>query len=571
MTTIPSTSNFDKLLESSFQQSAALEGSVVKGQIIDIQNDIAIIDVGLKSEGRVPLKEFAKDGQVSLQVGDVVDVYIERYEDRQGDIILSHEKAHQEATWQRLLKAFEEGQPVEGRITQSVKGGLTVDLGGTMAFLPGSHIDIRPVKDPSSLIGSTLNFMILKIDESRCNVVLSHRAVLEKSRSAGRQALLASLEQGQVLKGVVKNITDYGVFVDLGGIDGLLHVTDISWKRVQHPSEVLSVGQTISVVVTRFNKETQRISLGMKQLEKDPWQDIDTKYHVGDKVMGTVTNITDYGAFVELDEGVEGLIYVAEMSWNKKNVVPSQIVSPGQAVQVMILDVDRKTRRISLGYKQCTPNPFEKFEKTYPVGNAVEGTVKEITEFGLIVQLPEGIDGTIHKSELSWTQSGDEVLKQYQAGDRIKIKILSINVPKEIIGLSVRQLSENPYKEEFEALHKGDTVQCEVIKILDSGIEVKVLGTLLTSVIRKADLSRNREEQYPDRFSVGQTIEAKIITLNPEARRITLSIKAQEMEDEREAMAEYADQSGSEEGSLGSLLETALSAERKNREKEDAS
>lgn len=434
-----SSENFEILLRESFQERDSLEGEVVSGTVLGIHKEMVIIDVGLKSEGRIPLKEF---GDTVLKIGDTIDVYIERYEGRLGDVQLSREKVLQKATWQKLSKAHKDATLIEGTIVGQVKGGLTVSIDGTIAFLPGSQVDVRPVKDLGALVGETRQFMVLKMDEERSNVVVSHRAILEECRTAGKKQLLETLEQGAKLEGVVKNITDYGAFVDLGGIDGLLHVTDIAWRRIQHPSEVLKVGETIMVMVTRFNKETQRISLGRKQLEKDPWQSIHERYTVGSMVMGTVTNVTDYGAFVALSEGVEGLIYMAEMVWSKRNINPHQVVTPNEEVQVMILDIDPGRRRISLGLKQCTKNPFESFEKTYPVGSEVEGEVKNVTEVGLIVQLPGGIDCTIHKADLSWDLSPDEALARYQIDEKIRMRVLSINAVKEMIGLGVKQLAE---------------------------------------------------------------------------------------------------------------------------------
>jgi small subunit ribosomal protein S1 len=544
--------DFETLLQESFGKKSVFEGSVVKGTVIDIQKDMAVVDIGLKSEGRIPLKEF---GDVSLKVGDLVDVYIERYEDRLGDVQISHEKARQESIWQKLVEAFEEKRPVEGKIMSHVKGGLVVDLGGANAFLPGSQVDIRPIKDLGTLIGLTQTFLILKIDGLRSNIVISRRSVLEEARSTGRQGLLSTLAQGQKLEGIVKNITDYGAFVDLGGIDGLLHITDIAWKRVQHPSEVLSIGQTVSVVVTRFNKETQRISLGMKQLEKDPWLDIEKRCHVGDCVKGVITNVTDYGAFVELDEGIEGLIYVAEMSWSRKNITPSQIVSEGQTVMTKILDLDLEKRRISLGLKQCTENPFEAFERDHPVGSVVETLIKDVTEFGLILELPKGIDGTLHKSDLSWTESGEDLLAQYHTGDKLSVKVLNINVSKEIIGLGVKQLSQDSVDSEFSSLKKGETVECRVVQIHDNGLEVSI-GNDLRSLIKRSDIAREAQEQDPKRFSIGDIVEAKVMSLNPSLRKVTLSMKAQEISDENEIMAEHSSQK--ENHSLGRILEDVL-------------
>jgi small subunit ribosomal protein S1 len=547
---------FQTLLENSFKKRMNLEGQVVKGVVVSIDKDMALIDVNLKSEGRVPLKEFLP---AKLDVGDEVEVYIDRYEGPQGDVQLSHERARQEASWQQVSESFTGKKPIEGMIINQVKGGLTVDIQGTIAFLPGSQVDIRPVKDLSHFIGTTQQFIVIKVDGSRSNVVVSRRAVLEESRASGRQHLLETLEQGQHLDGVVKNLTDYGAFVDLGGIDGLLHITDIAWKRIQHPSEVLSVGQAIKVMVTRFNKETQRISLGMKQLEKDPWVNITERYKSSDHVHGVVTNVTDYGAFVEMDEGLEGLVYVGDMVWGKKNVDPRQVVSSGQEIEAMILEIDTTKRRISLGLKQCTENPLERFAAKNPIGSEVEGEIKDITEFGLLVHLPEGVDGAIHTSDLVW-DSSEDVLSRYSVGSPIKMKVLNINVAKEIIGLGVKQLTKDPWAIHFSQLKKGSSVKATVCRILDQGIEVD-LGNQIKTIITRNELSRNRSDQNPQQFAVGDEVEGKVITVNPDTHHIVLSIKAQEIDDEREVLAEY---SSAEKGSsLGSLLEAVLESKNK--------
>ena len=518
-----------------------------------MDKDMALIDVNLKSEGRVALKEFLPH---KLAVGDEVDVYIARYEGPQGDVQLSHERARQEASWQYLNEAFRAQSPVDGVIVNQVKGGLTVDIRGTTAFLPGSQVDIRPSKDLSNFVGTTQQFIVLKIDGSRSNVVVSRRAVLEKNRFSGRQHLLATLEQGQHLDGVVKNLTDYGAFVDLGGIDGLLHITDIAWKRIQHPSEVLFIGQPIRVMVTRFNKETQRISLGMKQLEKDPWVNIMDRYKAGDKVHGVITNVTDYGAFVEMDEGLEGLVYVGDMLWCKKNVDPRQVVTSGQEIDAIILEIDTTKRRIALGLKQCTENPLERFSAKYPVGSEVEGEIKDVTEFGVLVRLPEGVDGAIHTSDLSW-EPWEEVIHRYSVGNRVRMKVLGVNVAREMVGLGVKQLVEDPWAAQLSQWKKGQSVKGIVAKVLDQGIEID-LGNHVKTIIARNELSRNRADQNPQRFAVGDEVEARIVAIHPGTRHLVLSIKAQEFEEEREALAEYGVQNSG--GSLGTLLEDALSA-----------
>ncbi len=547
---------FAALLDEQFGSSSRLEGTVLRGTVVAIDGDVAVVDVGLKSEGRIPLKEFAPPGQTpEVHVGDVVEVYVERYENRSGEIVLSREKARREESWNRLERAFHEGTKVEGQIFGRVKGGFAVDLGGAVAFLPGSQVDIRPVRDIGPLLNKPEPFMILKMDRKRGNIVVSRRAVLEESRAEQRNELLASLKEGQVLEGVVKNITDYGAFVDLGGLDGLLHVTDISWRRVNHPADVLQVGQTVKVQVIRFNRETQRISLGMKQLEADPWEGIELKYPVNTKFKGRVTNITDYGAFVELEPGVEGLVHVSEMSWTKKNVHPGKIVSTSQEVEVMVLEVDPEKRRISLGIKQCQPNPWEVFLEKHPVGSVVEGEIKNITEFGLFIGLENDIDGMVHLSDLSWDQPGEEAVKAYKKGDVVKAVVLDVDVEKERVSLGIKQLTPDPFKEAIAGLKKGDRVTCTVREITPLGIEVETT-TGARGFIRKADLSRDRDEQRPDRFAVGEKVDAKVVNVDALNRRLALSIKALEIEDEKQAMAEYG--STDSGASLGDILGAAI-------------
>ncbi|MGH6928926.1 MAG: 30S ribosomal protein S1, partial [Dongiaceae bacterium] len=508
--TTPSKENFAALLQESFGGSGGLEGSVLKGTVVSIEGDTALIDVGLKSEGRVQLKEFAAPGQRSeIKVGDQVEVYLERMEDKHGEAVLSREKARREEAWTLLEKSFKDNQRVTGVIFGRVKGGFTVDLSGAVAFLPGSQVDIRPVRDVGPLMGTPQPFQILKMDRSRGNIVVSRRAVLEESRAEQRSDLIASLKEGQVLQGVVKNLTDYGAFVDLGGVDGLLHVTDIAWRRINHPSEALHIGQTVKVQVIRFNPETQRISLGMKQLEADPWEGVEVKYPVGAKYTGRVTNITDYGAFVELEPGVEGLVHVSEMSWTKKNVHPGKIVSTSQEVEVMVLDVDPQKRRISLGLKQCLDNPWQNFVEKQPVGTELEGEVKNITEFGLFVGLPGEIDGMVHLSDLDWQKSGEEAIKGFKKGDVVKVKILDVDVEKERISLGIKQLSDDPFATAASQHKKGDVVTCTVSSVQENGIEVS-LGDGVTGFIRKADLARERSDQRPDRFANGEKVDAKI-------------------------------------------------------------
>src|SRR5579863_10279947 len=499
--------SFAALLNESLGTASGLEGTVIKGRVIAIENDSVLIDVGLKSEGRVALKEFAVPGrQPEIKPGDTVEVYLERMEDKNGEAQLSREKARREEAWTQLERAFQDNQRVNGVIFGRVKGGFTVDLAGAVAFLPGSQVDVRPVRDVGPLMGSPQPFQILKMDRSRGNIVVSRRAVLEETRAEQRSELIESLKEGQILDGVVKNITDYGAFVDLGGVDGLLHVTDIAWKRINHPSEALHIGQTVKVQVIRFNSETQRISLGMKQLEADPWEGVEFKYPAAAKFKGRVTNITDYGAFVELEPGVEGLVHVSEMSWTKKNVHPGKIVSTSQEVEVMVLDVDPQKRRISLGLKQCLANPWESFKEKYPVGTDLEGEIKNITEFGVFVGLPGDIDGMVHLSDLDWQKAGEEAIKDYKKGDMVKVRVLDVDIEKERISLGIKQLAHDPFEQSLAKVKKGDVVTCTVSAITDGGIEV-TLADGLPGFIRKAELSRDRSEQRPDRFAVGEKVD----------------------------------------------------------------
>ncbi|MGH6947671.1 MAG: 30S ribosomal protein S1 [Kiloniellales bacterium] len=553
----PAKESFAALLEESLGSAGTLEGTVLKGTIVGIEGDTALIDVGLKSEGRVALKEFAKAGQPpELKVGDEVEVYLERMENKYGEAMLSREKAKREEAWTQLEQAFNANERVTGIIFGRVKGGFTVDLSGAVAFLPGSQVDIRPVRDVGPLMGSPQPFQILKMDRSRGNIVVSRRAVLEETRAEQRSELVANLKEGDILNGVVKNITDYGAFVDLGGVDGLLHVTDMSWKRVNHPTEVLSIGQQVKVQVIRFNPETQRISLGMKQLEADPWEGVSAKYPVGTKFTGRVTNITDYGAFVELEPGIEGLVHVSEMSWTKKNVHPGKIVSTSQEVEVMILDVDEQKRRISLGLKQCGPNPWTAFQESHAVGSTLDGEVKNITEFGLFVGLPGEIDGMVHFSDLDWNLPGEEAVKKYKKGDVVKVKVLDVDVEKERVSLGIKQLSEDPFAGAVQSVKKGNILTATVTAVQDSGLEV-ALADGATGFIRKADLSRDRSEQRPDRFAVGEKVDAKVTSVDSRSRKISLSIKQREIEEEKQAVADYG---SSESGaSLGDILGAAFS------------
>ena len=550
------TENFADLLAESFDESVTIEGSVVRGVVVSIDKDAVIIDVGLKSEGRVPLKEFTPPGQSpSITIGDEVEVYVERMEDRNGQAMLSREKARREEAWAALELAHDKQERVTGVIFGKVKGGFTVDLDGATAFLPGSQVDIRPVRDLGPLMGTPQPFQILKIDRKRGNIVVSRRAVLEESRAEARSELVSNLQEGQVLSGVVKNITDYGAFVDLGGVDGLLHVTDIAWRRINHPSEALQVGQTVEVQVIRFNTETQRISLGMKQLQTDPWEAAQSNFQIGTKVSGRVTNITDYGAFVELSDGVEGLVHVSEMSWTKKNVHPGKIVSTSQEVDVMVLDIDSVKRRISLGLKQCSPNPWESFADTYKAGTEIEGEVRNITEFGLFVGLTEEIDGLVHLSDISWDVAGDEAIQSYNKGDMVKAKVLEVDVDKERISLGIKQLVEDTVGESLSNIRRGDIVTCSITAVTDGGLEVSV-GEGISGFIRRSDLSRDRAEQRPERFAVDEKVDAQVTNVDGSARKLTLSIKAREMAEEKQAMAEFG--SSDSGASLGDILGAAL-------------
>jgi len=559
--------SFANLLEESLESGGSLEGAVLKGTIVSIQNDAVLVDVGLKAEGRIALKEFEKAGETEeIKVGSEIDVYLERMENKDGEVSLSREKARREEAWTDLEQQYEANERVTGRIFGRVKGGFTVDLGGAVAFLPGSQVDIRPIRDVTPLMNTEQPFQILKMDRSRGNIVVSRRAVLEETRAEQRSELVASLEEGQILSGVVKNITDYGAFVDLGGGDGLLHVTDISWRRINHPTEALTVGQQVQVQVIRFNPETQRISLGMKQLEADPWEGVDAKYPVGAKLNGRVTNITDYGAFVELEAGIEGLVHVSEMSWTKKNVHPGKIVSTSQEVEVMILDVDPVKRRISLGLKQCLENPWEGFANAHEAGSELEGEVRNITEFGLFVGLPGDIDGMVHLSDIDWNRSGEDAVRDYAKGQTVKVKVLDVDVEKERISLGIKQLSEDPFAGTVDTIKKGEVVTCTVAGIVENGIEVS-LGDGALGFIRKTELSRERSEQRPDRFAVGEKLDAKITNIDKKTRRITLSIKAREMDEEKQAVAEYG--SAESGASLGDILGAAISKAQAERQKDE--
>ena len=550
------TENFADMLAESFGENTNIEGSVVRGFVVGVEGDAVVIDVGLKSEGRVPLKELTSPGQEpNINIGDEIEVYVERMEDRNGQAVLSRDKARREEAWGLLEASFEKQERVTGIIFGKVKGGFTVDLSGATAFLPGSQVDIRPVRDLGPLMGTPQPFQILKIDRRRGNIVVSRRAVLEESRAEARSELVSNLQEGQILQGVVKNITDYGAFVDLGGVDGLLHVTDIAWQRISHPSEALQIGETVEVQVIRFNAETQRISLGMKQLLSDPWENVEGKFPIGAKMEGRVTNITDYGAFVELEAGVEGLVHVSEMSWTKKNVHPGKIVSTSQQVEVMVLDVDLSKRRISLGLKQCAGNPWEEYSNANPTNTEIKGEIRNITEFGLFVGLTEEIDGLVHLSDISWEVTGEAALEGYAKGDTVTAKVLDVDIEKERISLGIKQLTEDPFAGQAGAYRKGETVTCTVTSVSDNGLDVSISDTM-TGFIRRADLSRERAEQRADRFAIGEKVDATVTNVDKKTRKLTLSIKARETAEEKQAMADYG--SSDSGASLGDILGAAL-------------
>jgi small subunit ribosomal protein S1 len=552
----PTRDDFAAMLEESFLTNDVAEGTVVKGTITAIEKDMAVIDIGLKTEGRVALKEFASPGREhGLKVGDDVEVYLERVENALGEAVISREKARREESWVKLERAFESQEKVQGTIFNQVKGGYTVDLDGAVAFLPRSQVDIRPVRDVGPLMNISQPFQILKMDRRRGNIVVSRRTVLEETRAEQRQELVQNLEEGQIIEGVVKNITDYGAFVDLGGIDGLLHVTDIAWRRVNHPSEVLTIGQQVRVKIIKINHETHRISLGMKQLQEDPWEGIEAKYPEGQRLSGRVTNITDYGAFVELEPGIEGLIHVSEMSWTKKNVHPGKIVSSSQEVDVQVLEVDPVKRRISLGLKQTLSNPWEDFASKFSVGSIVEGEVKNKTEFGLFIGLEGDVDGMVHLSDLDWNRPGEQVIEEFRKGDVVRATVLDVDVEKERISLGLKQLAGDPFAEAGE-LRKGAIVTCEVTEIKEGGIDVKIIDTDLTAFVRRADLARDREEQRPERFSVGQKVDARVTQFDRKAHKVSVSIKALEVAEEQEAIAQYG--SSDSGASLGDILGAAL-------------
>jgi small subunit ribosomal protein S1 len=554
----PSREDFAAMLDESFHTGNLQEGAVIKGTVVGIEKDMAVIDVGLKTEGRVALREFAGPGrQNEIKIGDEVEVYLERVENALGEAVLSRDKARREESWGKLEKGFTNNEKVTGVIFNQVKGGFTVDLDGAVAFLPRSQVDIRPIRDVTPLMNVPQQFQILKMDRRRGNIVVSRRTVLEETRAEQRQELVQNLEEGQVIDGVVKNITDYGAFVDLGGIDGLLHVTDIAWRRVNHPTEVLNIGQSVKVKIIKINHETHRISLGMKQLLDDPWQGIEAKYPVGTRFKGRVTNITDYGAFVELEPGIEGLIHVSEMSWTKKNVHPGKIVSTSQEVEVQILEVDPVKRRISLGLKQTMRNPWEVFVEKHPPGSTVEGEVKNKTEFGLFLGLDGDVDGMVHLSDLDWKRPGEQVIEEYKKGDMVKAQVLDVDVEKERISLGIKQLAGDPMSQGAAGeLKKGSVVTCEVTEVTEGGLGVKIVDTDLTSFVKRSELARERGDQRPERFAIGQKVDARVTQFDRKTHKVAVSIKALEVAEEKEALAQYG--SADSGASLGDILGAAL-------------
>ncbi len=546
---------FEALLNESLELETPKEGNVVKGKVIAVEAGQAIIDIGYKMEGRIDLKEFALAGQdPEVGEGDTVEVFLERVENSKGEAVLSREKARREEAWDKLEKAAKTEEKVQGVIFGRVKGGFTVDLDGAIAFLPGSQVDVRPIRDASSLMNVVQPFQVLKMDRRRGNIVVSRRAILEESRAEQRAEVVGNLAEGKIVEGIIKNITDYGAFVDLGGVDGLLHVTDMAWKRISHPSEKLSIGDNVKVQVIKINQDTQRISLGMKQLEEDPWTNIHDRFAIGTKHNGVVTNITDYGAFVELDAGVEGLVHVSEMSWTKKNAHPGKIVSTSQGVEVTVLEIDTEKRRVSLGLKQTTGNPWENFASSNPVGTKLEGEIKNITEFGLFIGLDGDIDGMVHLSDISWDKPGEEAIKDFIKGQTVEAKVIDIDVEKERISLSVKDLADDPFTKVIKSLKRGSIVTAIVTAVQENGIEVEYEG--LKSFIRKGDLSRDRSEQRSERFAVGNKLDARVTNIEKNNRKISLSIKALEIAEEKEAVQQYG--SSDAGASLGDILGAAL-------------
>ncbi|MDB4225395.1 30S ribosomal protein S1 [Hyphomicrobiales bacterium] len=552
----PTIDEFALLLDESMSKMSLAEGRIVTGTVIAIENDFAIVDIGLKTEGRVPLKEFkSPTNKVLPGVGDEIEVFLDRVENSNGEAVLSREKAKREESWDILQKLHDDNVKVDGIISGRVKGGFTVELDGAIAFLPGSQVDVRPIRDIGSMLNVSQPFLILKMDKKRGNIVVSRRAVLEETRAEQRTELVDNLAEGQTVEGIVKNITDYGAFIDLGGIDGLLHVTDISWRRVSHPSDLLKLGQTVKVQIVKINPETKRVSLGMKQLEEDPWENIHIRYPINSKFKGIVTNITDYGAFVELEPGVEGLAHVSEMSWTKKNVHPGKIVSSSQETEVEILEIDVPKRRISLGMKQCIDNPWSTFAENNPVGSIISGEVKNSTEFGLFIGLDGDVDGMVHTSDLDWNEKPEIAMENYKKGQVIEAKIIDIDIEKERISLGVKQLVKDT-RVKTNDLKKGSVVTCHIVSVREGGIDVTIGENGTAASIRRSDLSVDKSEQRPERFAVGEMVDARIIQVDPKGNKVTLSIKALQIAEEKEAVQQYG--SADSGASLGDILGEAL-------------
>ena len=556
--------NFAELLSES-PGGSGLVGKTISGKVVSIENDCAVVDVGLKAEGRIQLREFRHRNDSVPSLGDIIEVFVERMENRHGEVSLSRERAQHQEAWDQIEKLFAENKHAEGVITQRVKGGFTVDLSGAIAFLPGSQIDVRPVRDSSALMGSRHFFQILKMDRVRGNIVVSRRAVLEESRARQRNEIISTLREGQEMEGVVKNITEYGAFIDLGGVDGLLHVTDIAWKRIGHPSEMLQIGQTVRVQVVRFNPSNQRISLGMKQLEKDPWENVAEKYPVNTRTQGQVTNITEYGAFVELEPGVEGLIHVSEMSWTRKNISPGEIVSVSEQIEICVLNIDTQKRRISLGLKQCLPNPWQAFLEKHPVGSEIEGQIRNITEFGLFLSLPGDVDGMVYMSDIDWEKNGEEALNKHQKGERVRAKILDVNIEKERISMGIKQLTPKPESETaLDSIKRGSIVTCTIKNVTDSGLEV-VYNDSIAGFIKRSELARSRTERRLEDFGTGEKVDAKIISVSRARKLVFLSIKALEIEEEKNTVENYG--SADSGASLGDILGAAIEEKKSQSEK----
>jgi small subunit ribosomal protein S1 len=554
------TESFAQLFEESLASQRIRPGQILTGRVIEVGPDVVLVSAGLKSEAVIPTQQFKNErGEIEVQVGDDVEVALDSVEDGSGETRLSREKAKRARTWERLETAFEKGEVVTGLINGRVKGGFTVEIDFVRAFLPGSLVDVRPVRDPSYLEGKTLEFKVIKLDQKRNNVVVSRRAVVEQEYSAERSELLEKLQEGAVIRGVVKNLTDYGAFVDLGGIDGLLHITDMAWKRVKHPSEVVNVGDEIDVRILKFDRERQRVSLGLKQLGADPWQNIARRYPSGTRLFGKVTNIADYGCFVEIEDGVEGLVHVSEMDWTNKNVNPAKVVHIGEEVEVMVLDIDEERRRISLGIKQCKPNPWREFADNYNRGDRVSGQIRSITDFGLFIGLPGGIDGLVHLSDLSWDIAGEEAVRQYQKSQTVEAIVVAIDPERERISLSVKQLAKDPFSNWIAEHPKGSIVRGIVREVEAKGAIVD-LGGGIDGYLRASELSRDRVEDARAMLKVGDEVEAKFTAVDRKVRTIALSIKAKDMAEEQEAMQNY--RSDSTTGtSLGDLLKEQISGQ----------